>query len=747
MKSSKSIYFLFIILALFVVLGFFFSNWMFGHRMDWSIPISSEALQTFFWDNVFKWREYNLGYQKIFYTNFLFIETFIWLLWFILSSKLTAIFVIFVSICFAGIGFFKFVKYFWQHFYNRDVSDFSACLAAWLYALSYAMFNQILWGNRGIAISAAFFPLFLLNFIKYLENGTIKYLFYSQIFLLPTISQVHYIIYIFFTILLFLFLWRFRFSFLKRFVVFSFIAFFFNAFWLIDFYSIVETAWGEVLNKVWDAGFLWWLKNGNNSMLHWLFFTWWGTNHLERPILFIYFLSVSFFLLFFFLLLIKKQNKKYNYVTYSILFVILLFFFLFTWFREPFFSLKDIVFNLPWATFFKSPQHNLMIISFFLFLLVTLWIDEIKNRKWRAILILFFLGYSYNFLPWNFIQNFNFYDQAFVITESEKFFKSDFRDYRLLFLPAALAPYIPNNIFDPKVWTDSDFLRFSKNIIFTEGLAQDDPRLMLEEKFYKESPLFSEDFQKLNIQYVILRNDRAHGNVPYLSKYWDRWDIGVMYDKLYKFLEKSPLFLLEKEWKRGEEKFSIWRVNTYTSLFETENLLRDSYFFKRSKVEYKINISIYKKTFIYFLQAFNVGRKFYLDKYEPLNCSIGWKRDIMLFDKWNMKKYPLGECYSEDKSSVIWWMYRLKENAIFDDSHQLVNGYANGRTLDADYIKRNFSKEYYKENPDGSIEVNLTLYFKPQSYFYVGLWVSGVTLLVLLFLFFREQYLLKLDKR
>ena len=112
-----------------------------------------------------------------------------------------------------------------------------------------------------------------------------------------------------------------------------------------------------------------------------------------------------------------------------------------------------------------------------------------------------------------------------------------------------------------------------------------------------------------------------------------------------------------------------------------------------------------------------------------------------------MKKYPLGECYSEDKSSVIWWMYRLKENAIFDDSHQLVNGYANGRTLDADYIKRNFSKEYYKENPDGSIEVNLTLYFKPQLYFYVGLWVSGVTLLILLFLFFREQYLLKLDKR
>ena len=57
----------------------------------------------------------------------------------------------------------------------------------------------------------------------------------------------------------------------------------------------------------------------------------------------------------------------------------------------------------------------------------------------------------------------------------------------------------------------------------------------------------------------------------------------------------------------------------------------------------------------------------------------------------------------------------LREKPIFEETHHLVNDYANGRTLDAEYIKKNFPKDYYKENSD----VNLTLYFRPQSYFYL----------------------------
>jgi len=41
----------------------------------------------------------------------------------------------------------------------------------------------------------------------------------------------------------------------------------------------------------------------------------------------------------------------------------------------------------------------------------------------------------------------------------------------------------------------------------------------------------------------------------------------------------------------------------------------------------------------------------------------------------------------------------------------------------------NFARNFYKENPDGSIDIELTLYFKPQSYFYLGLIISGFMLL------------------
>lgn len=61
--------------------------------------------------------------------------------------------------------------------------------------------------------------------------------------------------------------------------------------------------------------------------------------------------------------------------------------------------------------------------------------------------------------------------------------------------------------------------------------------------------------------------------------------------------------------------------------------------------------------------------------------------------------------------------------------HFKLNGYANGWTVDPAYIKNNYSKDYYRENPDGSLDVNLTIYFKPQSYFYIGLTISGLTLL------------------
>lgn len=116
---------------------------------------------------------------------------------------------------------------------------------------------------------------------------------------------------------------------------------------------------------------------------------------------------------------------------------------------------------------------------------------------------------------------------------------------------------------------------------------------------------------------------------------------------------------------------------------------------------------------------------------EPNQELVIWQKQELLTPETRMVQTGTGnitECINKDytffEGEELKYLY---EKPIFDSSHHLVNDYANGRTLDANYIKKNFPKDYYKENPDGSIDVNLTLYFRPQSYFYLGLWVSGVT--------------------
>lgn len=123
-------------------------------------------------------------------------------------------------------------------------------------------------------------------------------------------------------------------------------------------------------------------------------------------------------------------------------------------------------------------------------------------------------------------------------------------------------------------------------------------------------------------------------------------------------------------------------------------------------------------------------------KLEPKQILVVGQKEQRLTPESRMQQTGTGnitECINEKYTFFEWEELKyLREKPVFDHTHQLVNDYANGRTLDAEYIKQNFPKEYYQEKPDGSIDVNLTLYFKPQSYFYLWLGVSGLTFLGLL---------------
>lgn len=94
--------------------------------------------------------------------------------------------------------------------------------------------------------------------------------------------------------------------------------------------------------------------------------------------------------------------------------------------------------------------------------------------------------------------------------------------------------------------------------------------------------------------------------------------------------------------------------------------------------------------------------------------------------------YHTTECKPQNTFYAGGELSKLWEKPVFDDTHKLVYDYANSWTIDPEYIKANYPSSYYKQNPDGSIDIRMTLYFRPQSYFYLGLIISGTTFVLLL---------------
>ena len=73
------------------------------------------------------------------------------------------------------------------------------------------------------------------------------------------------------------------------------------------------------------------------------------------------------------------------------------------------------------------------------------------------------------------------------------------------------------------------------------------------------------------------------------------------------------------------------------------------------------------------------------------------------------------------------WYNVLFENGYFlaDRYHFKNDAFLNSFYLDPEYIKNNLAKDQYKINPDGSLDLSLTVYFESQSYLYLGLIISG----------------------
>ncbi len=69
---------------------------------------------------------------------------------------------------------------------------------------------------------------------------------------------------------------------------------------------------------------------------------------------------------------------------------------------------------------------------------------------------------------------------------------------------------------------------------------------------------------------------------------------------------------------------------------------------------------------------------------------------------------------------------------LFRSSHVVNNNFSNKWTIDFDWIINNLSKDYYEINEDGSIDLELVLYYKSQVYFYIGITITIIVFLILI---------------
>jgi LysM repeat protein len=136
-------------------------------------------------------------------------------------------------------------------------------------------------------------------------------------------------------------------------------------------------------------------------------------------------------------------------------------------------------------------------------------------------------------------------------------------------------------------------------------------------------------------------------------------------------------------------------------------------------------------------------------------AGVLWDTNILwITDSEDDQAYKSQECihtgytfFEGEELSYLW------KKPLRDDHHSLVNDYANGRSLDLNqktindpssetYLDQGLREGRIRTSPEGeageseweqwSYQVDLVLYFRPQSRFYLGLAMSGITLLSLL---------------
>ena len=198
----------------------------------------------------------------------------------------------------------------------------------------------------------------------------------------------------------------------------------------------------------------------------------------------------------------------------------------------------------------------------------------------------------------------------------------------------------------------------------------------------------------LPVKFIILRNDIGR----------DKLDSE---DDSYNKVDEDLKNKISKEFKPAfkNDLFDIYSNPKSLPIIQSENVT-----FKMSNpVKYYISLkNIKREQKLYFYQSYNSNWKLYLKSGTNINrCGPFVFHSL----------FKVKECSSENTFLGLDDFTYLWRKPLFNESHVLGKSYANSWMISPEYIKNNLDKKYYKLNSDGSINLELVLYFRTQSYF------------------------------
>ena len=353
------------------------------------------------------------------------------------------------------------------------------------------------------------------------------------------------------------------------------------------------------------------------------------------------------------------------------------------------------IYDTPIFPILRETGHILPLI--FLFLLLSVLVYSVKNYKIVASFLLVFIFLNF----FHFVKDlpyFSYQDLRQELSQIHKFIKNSHPTDRFIIYPFFSQYSI---IWNDTRTTETGFpinnsgfdmlLKYSGNDYIYDWIQTADFRDSIQWNLVKTKS--SQILVEKWINYVI---DLSH---IYRSNY-DKFVSPDLYDHNLSYIKRDKSFFKKMKWLE-----KVWE-HIYKVKYSTDRLIWRNLSFERiNSSQYNLRIHSLKNNY-----------------------------KLLLFESY----HPEWKIYLEEGH----WLF---SKSIFDKTYKKLSNSMSLWTLDSEtikkYVKDNYSEnwkkdyKYYTENKDGTIDVNLTIYFKPQEYFNIWIIVSFVTTIILALIF------------